>query len=243
MHIFIVIPAYNEEKTIGAVLKELQSKYANIIVVDDGSSDKTGEIAADCGVIALTHIVNRGQGAALQTGIAYALQTGADVIVTFDADGQHDSCDIERLVEPILQGKDEVVLGSRFLNAKIKNQKSKLKLKMQNDRSRKEKLMPFTRVLALQLGLLHQWFFTGLKVTDTHCGMRAFSRKAAEKVTITQDRMAHASEILERLARHRLSFVEVPVTVLYSEYSLKKGQKSFLGGLKILYEFFIGRSL
>ncbi|MBI4359717.1 MAG: glycosyltransferase family 2 protein [Candidatus Jacksonbacteria bacterium] len=221
--IFTVIPAFNEESTIHAVIEDVQKMCSNIIVVDDGSKDDTFGAAKAAGAMALRHIVNRGQGAALQTGIASALRRGADIIVTFDADGQHDPDDIERLIEPILQKRAEVVLGARFLmpNARI----------------------PFTRLIVLRLALIHQWFFTGLRVTDTHCGLRAFSRKAAEKITITQDRMAHASEILEEIARHGLSFIEAPVSVRYTERSLKKGQKNFFGSLKILYELFIGKFL
>lgn len=221
--VFLIIPAYNENTTIGDVVRDVQKMCSSIIVVDDGSEDGTFEAAHEAGATVLKHIVNRGQGAALQTGITYALKKGADIIITFDADGQHDPSDIPRLIETIIQRKAEAVLGSRFIMPNIR--------------------IPFARLIVLRLALLHQWFFTGLKVTDTHCGLRAFSRRAAEVITITQDRMAHASEILEEIARHGLSFVEAPITVRYTAYSLKKGQKNFLGSLKILYEFFIGRFL
>ena len=228
--IFFVIPAYNESFVISSVVRAVQKLCSNIIVVDDGSDDDTFSEAKSAGAEVLRHIVNRGQGAALATGVLYSLSKGAEIIVTFDADGQHDPSQINELIEPILQKKTDVVLGSRFLDSKLKTQNL-------------HNVIPFTRLIILKLALLHQWFFTGLKVTDTHCGLRAFSRKAAEKITITQDRMAHASEILEEIARHRLSFIEVPVRVRYTAYSLEKGQRSFTGSIRILYDFFVGRFL
>ena len=182
----------------------------------------------------MRHIVNRGQGAALQTGMEYALEEGADVIVHFDADGQHDPSNIAYLIEPILRNQAEVVLGSRFLNSKfqIPNSKQISNLKSQ---------IPIKKQIILKLAVLHQWFFSGLKVTDNHCGLRAFSRAAAERVKITQDRMSHASEILDQIARHKLKFIEVPVSVKYTDYSLQKGQKSFFGSLRIIYDFFMNR--
>lgn len=225
---YVVIPAFNEEETIKGVVRDVQKLCSNIVVVDDGSEDGTYSQAKQAGATVFRHILNRGQGAALATGIVYALSKGANVIVTFDADGQHDPSDIDKLIEPILQGKAEVVLGSRFIMSNVKYQMSN---------------MPFTRLIILKLAQLHQWFFTGLKVTDTHCGLRAFSRRAAEKIVITQDRMAHASEILEEIARHKLSFIEIPVHVRYTAYSLEKGQRGFTGSIKILYDFFVGKLL
>ena len=119
MKTYVVIPAYNEEQKIGEIIKDVQKMCSSVIVVDDGSADATYEVARREGAIVLRHLVNRGQGAALQTGITYALRNGADSIVTFDADGQHDTDDIERLIEPILQREADVVLGSRFLELRI----------------------------------------------------------------------------------------------------------------------------
>ncbi len=228
--IFFVIPAYNESSLISSVVRDVQKLCSNIIVVDDGSEDDTFKQAESAGAQTLRHIVNRGQGAALATGVLYSLSKGADIIVTFDADGQHDPSQINELIEPILQKKADVVLGSRFLDSKLKTQNY-------------ENVIPFTKLIILKLALLHQWFFTGLRVTDTHCGLRVFSRRAAQMITISQDRMAHASEILEEIARNKLSFIEIPVHVKYTAYSLKKGQSSFTGSIKILYDFFVGRFL
>lgn len=267
MRTYIIIPAYNEEQKIVEVIQGVQEMCSSVIVVDDGSYDNTYEAARATGVLVLRHIVNRGQGAALQTGITYALAQGADIIVTFDADGQHDVDDIPRLIKPIQEGAVDVVLGSRFKMSNVKCQVSNPSLTFDNssvsqsideenvlrnshvqaDKHINQKLVrenvriPLLRRLVLKLGLVHQWFFTGLKVTDAHCGLRAFSRKAAETIVITQDRMAHASEIFERIAQHKLRYVEVPVHIHYTPYSIKKGQKNFSGSLRVLYDFFMGK--
>lgn len=237
MKTFIVIPAYHEESTIKLVIQDVQKYCSNIVIIDDGSDDATYQRARATNVHVLRHIVNRGQGAALQTGMMYALRQGADIIVTFDADGQHQPEDIMRLVEPIKEWKADVVLGSRFLISNfqflISNKKSNVKGKLSN--------VPLFRRVTLKLALLHQWFFTGLKVTDSHCGLRAFSRSAALKIKITRDRMAHASEILDQIAAQELSFIEVPVSVKYTEYSRVKGQKGFVDSLRVMYEYLVGR--
>jgi len=235
--IFFVIPAYNESFVISSVVRAVQKLCSNIIVVDDGSDDDTFSEAKSAGAEVLRHIVNRGQGAALATGVLYSLSKGAEIIVTFDADGQHDPSQINELIEPILQKKSGCSVRVPIPCLPAGRLDSFLKIKHFHS------AIPFSRLLTLKLALLHQWFFTGLKVTDTHCGLRAFSRKAAEKITITQDRMAHASEILEEIARHRLSFIEVPVRVRYTAYSLEKGQRSLTGSIRILYDFFVGRFL
>ncbi|MFH1712853.1 MAG: glycosyltransferase family 2 protein [Candidatus Jacksonbacteria bacterium] len=237
MKIFIIIPAYNEAQTIRQVIQDVQKFCSNIIVVDDGSSDDTYNSARTLGVKVLRHIINRGQGAALQTGIEYAFAQGADIIVTFDGDGQHMPSDIINLIKPIEEGKAEVVLGSRFL---ISNFKFLISNQCQMTKCQIFKV-PLQKIITLKLALLHQWFFSGLKVSDNHCGLRAFSRSAAQKIKITQDRMSHASEILDQIARYKLSYIEVPVSVRYTNYSLYKGQKSFFGSLRIIYDFLMGR--
>lgn len=200
-----VVAAYNEAKTIGRVVKELLSVVDKVIVVDDGSADETSKIAKAGGATVLRHVINRGQGAAQQTGNEYALQVGANVIVHFDADGQHDVADISKFVEPLKHGEVEMVLGSRFLGSAN---------------------LPLTRKIILKLGLLFVWFYSGLRLTDSQNGFRAFSRSAAEKIIITQDGMAHASEILDEIAEQKIKFKEVPVTIHYTAETLAKGQSS-----------------
>lgn len=223
MNTFVIIPALNEGGKIGDVVSQVREHIARVVVIDDGSSDNTGESAAHAGAELITHLINRGQGAALKTGIRYALEQGADIIVTFDADGQHAVTDILKLIEPIQGGMVEVTLGSRFLGQPAKN-------------------IPTLRAFVLRLAVIFTRVASGLKVTDTHNGLRGFSRGAAKKITIRQDRMAHASEILDEIARHKLPYQEVPVSIEYTDYSKGKGQSSLAFG-KILVKYILGKLL
>jgi glycosyltransferase involved in cell wall biosynthesis len=194
-----------------------------VVVVDDGSNDSTAEIAGRFPVILLRHMTNLGQGAALQTGISYALKfPSARYIVTFDADGQHNPGDILRLVRACEDGSYDVALGSRFM------------------RGGGAANISFGRILALKLAVLLTRLTTGLRLSDTHNGLRAFTRQAASRITITQNGMAHASEILNLITALHLRYVEVPVTINYSAYSVGKGQ-SFWNSINILWDMFLGR--
>jgi polyprenyl-phospho-N-acetylgalactosaminyl synthase len=212
--VWVVIAAYNEQPRLGETLRR------NVAVVDDGSRDATYQVAMDAGVWVLRHLVNLGQGAALQTGISFALERGADVIVTFDADGQHDPAEIETMTAPVIRGDVDLAIGSRFLGA--------------------AENIPFARKMVLKGGVLFTRVFSNIKVTDTHNGFRAFSRAAAGKMKITQNRMAHASEILDRIREHDLRFVEVPCTIRYSAETMAKGQSSW-NAVKIVLQLFLGR--
>ncbi|MBI5023317.1 MAG: glycosyltransferase family 2 protein [Candidatus Magasanikbacteria bacterium] len=209
---YIIIPAYNEEKNIGNVLAGLIAAQpeAKIVVVDDGSEDNTAGAARQVGASVIRHIINRGQGAALATGTEYALDNGANFIVHFDADGQFEAKDVAVLIEPIKTGRAEVVLGSRFL-------------------SQANNIPFFKKYFILAMARVVNFLFTGLWLSDAHNGLRAFSRRAAENIKITQDRMAHNSEIVAQLKKSNLKFVEVPVTVKYHRYG-----QGFFGGLKII---------
>ncbi len=216
---FIVIPAYNEGPMIATVLEEVLQLGCPVVVVDDGSQDDTyaqvAALQAGRPIHLLRHLINLGQGAALATGIQYALLKGAQIIVTFDADGQHRVEDIPDLVEPVATSQVEVALGSRFLAGKQE--------------------MPTSRRILLKAAIL----FTGLTeriwLTDAHNGFRALSTKAASQIQITQNRMAHASEIVSEIARLKLSYIEVPVHIRYTEYSRLKGQRA-ADALNILIE-------
>lgn len=219
-NLWIVIPAYNEGSRLKDTLQGLCGRYRNLVVVDDGSADDTGTAALTCPVWLLRHAVNCGQGAALQTGIDFALRQGADLIVTFDADGQHSADEIERLVEPVRDGRCDVALGSRFLGETVG--------------------MVWTRWLVLKLGVLFTRAFSRIHVTDTHNGLRALNRRAAGAIRITQNRMAHASEILDQIRLHGLRYVEVPVTIRYTEATREKGQSSW-NALRIVGQLIMGR--
>lgn len=211
--IFIVIPAYNEEKTISDVVAGLKKEgYKNIIVVDDCSRDKTAERAKKAGATVLGHIINRGQGASLRTGMDYSLKQGAGIIVNFDADGQHNPKEVKNIIKPVIKGEAGVALGSRFLNKKSN--------------------VPLAKKIVLKLGVLFTFIFSGIWLTDTHNGFRAFSRKAAQRIEIKQDRMEHASEIIDQIKREKIRYKEVPVTIRYTPYSMGRGQ-SPLNSIKI----------
>lgn len=203
--VWIVIPAFNEGAVIGDVARSVLERYSNVVVVDDGSKDETWRIARDAGAAVVRHPINLGQGAALQTGVEYAVLRGADLIVTFDGDGQHQVDDIATMIREIQRTNSDVALGSRFLGRTVG--------------------LPWARRLVLKAAVVFTWVTTGLKLTDAHNGLRVLSRNAVKKLEMYQDGMAHASEIISNIASNHLRFVEVPVTIVYTEHSLRKGQK------------------
>lgn len=220
--VFIVMPAYNEENKIAEAIKDLKNEgYYNIIVVDDGSKDSTYTTALKEKVVVLKHAVNRGQGAALKTGIEFALKKGADIIVTFDSDGQHKAEDIKNLAMPVINREVDATLGSRFL---------------------KENDVPPIRRMFLRGGAFIIRIFYGIKLTDTHNGIRALSRHACQRIRLKSDKMEHASEILEEIHTKKISFKEIPVTIKYTHYSINHGQ-STLNAFKILYKMMLNKFL
>jgi glycosyltransferase involved in cell wall biosynthesis len=219
--VWVVIAAYCEAPVIASVIADVNARGYRIVVVDDGSPDATGEIASAAGATVVRHPINLGQGAALQTGITFALSAGADVIVTFDADGQHCAGEIAGLIDALRQDGADFALGSRFLRAGVSLSASRRMLL--------KAATWFTRVT------------TSLRVTDTHNGLRAMTRRGASKIALRQNRMAHASEILHQIADSGLKYVERPVTVEYTAYSLAKGQK--LGDALFILTDLFARSL
>ncbi len=212
--VYVVLPAWNEAKVLQDVLTEIRSTgYSNIIVVDDGSKDATFEVAKSIpGATVLQHRLNRGKGAATKTGIEAAKLLSADIIVTMDSDGQHNPNDIKHLIQPIQEGRADVVLGSRLIDPQG---------------------MPKHKVLANWIGNLITWYFYGLWVTDSQSGFRAYSKKAAHLIDTRSDRYDYESEVIRELRLHRLSFVEIPVEVRYTSYSMGKPERqSFINGLK-----------
>jgi len=218
--IYIVIPAYNEEQVISEVLRGLRDAgYANIIVVDDGSTDNTCLSARNAGAtIVLQHFLNRGKGAAAKTGIEAAKRRGADTIITMDGDGQHNPADITRMLRLLDEGW-EVVLGSRLKDPRG---------------------MPRWKVLANVAGNLFTWALYGLWVTDSQSGFRAYSRKAFDLIDTKTDRYEYDSEVIREIRRHHLRFIEIPIAVIYTEYSMGKANKQGLkNGLKTLFRMLL----
>jgi glycosyltransferase involved in cell wall biosynthesis len=217
MQTFCVIPAYNEAENIKAVVSQVKPLVDRVVVVDDGSTDQTYELAKDIGVDVLRHIINRGQGAALRTGTEYALAQGADIIVHFDADGQFLSQDIANVAAPIKNGQAEVVFGSRFLNQGQKSEMPFLK---------KGLIMPLARAV-------NRIFFQ-ISLTDPQSGFRAMTAGAARQIDWQQDRMAHCSEIMLAVKKSNLAVAEAPIRVIYHHFG-----QSFFAGFKILKDLFM----
>lgn len=218
--IAIVIPAYNEEKTIRTVLSNIKTTGvgSEIIVVDDGSEDKTYELALEEGVFVLRHLINRGLGAAIITGIMAALQTDADIIVTFDADLQHDPNDIEALVKPIINDEADVTIGSRFLHKD----------------SYKE--MPFQKVIGNKLLDFFTSLIAGRKISDSQSGLRAFKRESLEGLDIVCDRYAVSSELIVELSKRDLRTIEVPIRARYLQ---KKRGTTVISGIGIFFDLLL----
>lgn len=219
LKIFCVIPAFNEEKTILEVINSVKPYVSEIVVVDDGSEDSTAylvETSRVCGTSLLKHIVNRGQGAALETGTEYAIKRGADIIVHFDADGQFVAEEINDMVKLIKEGRADAVFGSRFLG-------------------KKSHLPFFKKYIIMPLARLMNKMLLGVDLTDPQNGFRALSKEVAANLKIEQRGMAHCSEILYKVKSGGFKIDEAPVTVIYNNF----GQR-FSGGVKIVKELFLG---
>lgn len=215
MSIWCVIPAFNVSRQLPAVISALKELGLNMVVVNDGSRDYTGAVAEKCDIPVLHHIVNRGQGAALKTGTEFALDSGADIIVHFDGDGQFQASDIAEVIKPLQSGEADIVFGSRFLTNTTK--------------------MPwFKRHIIMSLARTVNHWLLDIHLTDPQSGFRAFTKEAASRLDWQQDRMAHCSEILVMAHRQGLRITEVPITVRYTEFGQRLG-----GGLKILKELWL----
>jgi glycosyltransferase involved in cell wall biosynthesis len=218
----VIIPMYNEAATISSVVSGLRRRFAHVVCVDDGSRDQSGAQARLAGATVVRHPVNLGQGAALQTGIDFALgMDGVEHFITFDADGQHQAADAEAMLACARRSGVDVLLGSRFLAARPHD-------------------MPLVRRVVLRLAVRFTNLTTGLTLTDTHNGLRILHRRAAADLRVELSGMAHASEILTRISRTRLTVEEHAVEVLYTDYSRAKGQSS-VNAVNILFDLFINR--
>ncbi|TJY71621.1 glycosyltransferase family 2 protein [Arthrobacter sp. CAU 1506] len=209
---------YNEATVVGSVIQELLQTFPNVVCVDDGSSDDSAAMARKAGAVVVAHPVNLGQGAALQTGFEYAAQDpNLDAVITFDADGQHRVQDAAAMLERVRAGEADVVLGSRFLDGR--GEVSALKR------------------LVLRTAAVQSRLSTGYRLTDAHNGLRALSADVVRNIHLTQNRMAHASELIHQFSALEARVVEQPVHIVYTEYSKSKGQ-SLLNGVNILADLF-----
>ena len=216
----VIVPMYNEAAVITDVVSCLAQAFETVICVDDGSHDGTAELAAKAGATVVHHPVNLGQGAALQTGVEFGLRSPARYFVTFDADGQHQVTDALAMLERLRRGDLDIVLGSRFLEAGAD--------------------IPRVRRMVLRAAVTFTRATTRLTLTDTHNGLRVMTRSTARLLQLRLSGMAHASEILDVVARHRLTYEEMPISIMYSDYSRAKGQSS-LNAVNVLIDLILAR--
>ncbi len=213
---WVAIPMFNEGTVIGGVVEEVRRTFPYVVCVDDGSSDGSAEFALAAGAHVVKHPINLGQGASLQTAFDFALQDPKMTeVVTFDADGQHLVSDAVEMVEKLRTEKRDIVTGSRFLD----------------DRTR---LSPAKNLL-LRSATFYTRLTTGLHLTDTHNGLRVIDRQLLQSIRITQNRMAHASELTDQIASLKANWAEHPTHIVYTDYSRAKGQ-SMLNAVNILVE-------
>lgn len=225
MKLAILIPAYNEETTLGQVIQTLPKKLDGIdvidtIVVNDGSQDKTEQIAEDNQAIVITHIFNRGLGGALGTGFEYIKNHDYDILITFDADGQHNPDDITKVIKPIIENEADVCIGSRFLEF--------------------EGHMPWYRRVGLFGMNLITFMLFWTWTTDSQSGMRAFGRKAIKEIQIKTNKMEVSSDFFYEISKKDLRYTEAPIKAIYTAYSLAKGQKN-INAFNILFKLIFKR--
>ncbi len=221
-NIFILIPAFNESKVIRKTITPVIEKGYTVVLIDDCSSDNMFEAVKDLPIRYVRHSINLGQGAAIQTGIQYAYQQGAEYAVTFDADGQHNYEEIPKILEPVISGRADITMGSRFTKGGIAES------------------IPGIRKLVIKIAVVVNGILTGLWLTDAHNGFRAMNRMALSKIKITQNRMAHATEFLSLIKKNKLRCEEVPVHIVYTEYSLNKGQAN-LNAINIIIDIILNK--
>lgn len=219
--VWVIVPVFNESAAIGSVLAGLIREFPQVLCIDDGSNDESADIARAAGATVVRHPVNRGQGAALQTGFDYILRhTDAQFCVTFDADGQHLVSDAVRMVGCAREKDLDVVLASRFIGS--------------------TEGMPMARGLLLRTAVHFTRWSARLHVSDTHNGLRVLSRRALQRIRLELPRMAYASELLNAIVPNGLSYAEEPVSVIYTDYSKAKGQRN-INSVNILFDLAVRR--
>ena len=219
----VLIPAYNEGRvlaqTIGDVKKAIAKlKNTHIVIIDDGSTDNTNNVAKQQKVVVLHHIINRGLGGAISTGLAYAKNQNADIAVTLDADGQHDPSDILKMIKPITSNTADIVIGTRYNGA--------------------DNQISIDRKILHSLSNLFTLLLYGQKTSDSQSGFRAFNKKALERIEIKTQKMEVSTELFWEIKKHQLKLVEVPIKVIYTNYSKQKGQTN-LNSISIIIKLII----
>lgn len=216
----IIIPAFNEEPVIAQEITKMKSLFDSVIVVNDGSHDNTKKEAEKTGCIVVNHPVNRGLGAALKTGINVALMLEADIIVTFDADGQHNVDDIKTLITPLEQKEADIVIGTRFNDEDLSH-------------------VPSEKLVGNILLTILTSVFSGVQISDSQSGLRAFTKEVAQKMELYADGYAISSEIVFEAARHKFAFKEIPIDAIYSDYHTTKSTRTKVHhGLDIVLHLF-----
>ena len=217
----IIVPMYNEEQVIAEVVSELKSTFKSVLCIDDGSTDKTKIRAVAAGATVISHCLNIGQGAALATGFKWVQnQNKYSYIVTFDADGQHCPKDAVFLVHELVRKNLDVIFGSRFLKGQYSN-------------------IPFMKQLIIKTATKITKVLTDVQLSDTHNGLRALTVDASRKIDLTQNKMAHATQLVSLVLQSDLKYEEYPVTVLYTPYSRSKGQ-SMMNSINIVFDLVWG---
>ena len=196
MKVTIGIPAFNEEKNIAKIIVKLKKIYDEIIVCNDGSADLTGEIAENLGAIVINHKQNLGYGAGINSIIKKSKEIDTDILVTFDADGQHKVEDVKKVIEPIKNGDADLVIGSRFLS------------------KTKEKIPEYRKI---GINIITKVTNAGLKkkITDSQSGFRAYSKDLISKLDISDMGMGISTEILIKTNSLGFRITEIPITILY----------------------------
>jgi len=211
-----LVPAYNEARHISSVVRNLLPHVDRVVVIDDGSSDKTASEAISGGALVISHDINRGQGASLETGHHYARSINADFVLHFDGDGQFDVEDIAGAHDALTSANADILFGSRFLD----------------DRS----TLPWAKRFVIMPIARHiNRVVSGLPLRDAHNGFRILNRRALDVVRMTQDGMAHATEIPSLVKKYHLRYIEFPVKVTYHEFG-----QGVRGGFRILKDLFFG---
>lgn len=204
--VWIVIPAYNEASVIADVVADVRAVFPNVVCVDDGGRDDTGDRAFAAGAHVVRHPVNLGQGAAIQTGVEYARsRPGAQFFATFDADGQHQVKDVVRMLDRLQTEDLDIVIGTRFAD-------------------RPPDRMPMLKRLLLPIVAKLSRSSRQLNLTDAHNGLRVFNKTVADGLNLTMNGMSHASEFVALIVENNWRIAEQPVQILYTDYSMSKGQ-------------------